>query len=245
MGNGRYGSRLDKPVTVTILLYGNDCEVRFVSDQCQQLALKLSAIGLPAASLISAEAMADTAGQTRLGSGIRLLDDFFAGGLPLGSIVEWGAPFGQGGRELLVRYLASVTKEHWILWVHARACLTVYPPAWMARGLSLERLRFAVTAEPLEDLRAVFLEPFFRVIVLDAPPMFSKDDCAFVARRARVQRQLIILVRDHQLNASRGNVWARLRVNCWFEPGPSQYRLRVLRGLSPRQLSLREGDLTL
>lgn len=216
-----------------------------MSAQCQQLALKLSAIGLPTASLISAETMADGAEHLRLCSGIRLLDDFFAGGLPLGTMIEWGAPFGQGGREILVRYLASVSKEHWVLWVHARACLTVYPPAWMARGLALEKIRFAVTAQPLEDLRAVFLERFFRVIILDAPPIFSKDDCAFVARRARVQQQLVILVRDHLLNASRGNVWARLRVNCRYEPAPQQYRLRVLRGLSPRQLSLREEDLKL
>jgi hypothetical protein len=44
--------------------------------------------------------------------------------------------------------------------------------------------------------------------VLDAPPLFTKDDCAFVARRAREQGQAVILVRDGFLDASRGNVWA-------------------------------------
>lgn len=209
----------------------------------RELSLKLSAMGLAAASIGPARAQQGSRVKERLPCGIERLDEFFEGGLPLGAMTEWGAPFGRGGRELLLHWLAHATRSEWVLWVHARAYLAVYPPAWLARGVPLERIRFAVTADPLEDLRPVFLEPFFRVVVLDAPPLFTKDDCAFVARRARAQGQAVIVVRDDFLDPRRGNVWARLRANCWYEPASRQYRLRVIRGLSPRQLSLGEGEL--
>ena len=220
-------------------------KVALMLNRAQELALKLSAIGLPTASIAPALAAEERREHCRLSSGISRLDDFFEGGVPLGTVMEWGAPFGQGGRQFLVCWLAQAAKAEWILWVHARAYLSIYPPAWLARGLSLERIRFAVTADPLEDLRPVFLESFFRVIVLDSPPLLGRDECAFLARRARAQRALVILIRDECLDERRGNVWARLRINCWYEPRLQQYRLRVIRGLSPRQMTLAEGEFGL
>lgn len=208
----------------------------------EELALKLSAMSRSTASLTPARLAENRRDKTRLSCGISQLDEFFEGGIPLGAMTEWGAPFGQGGRELLVHWLGRAIKDEWILWIHARAYLTIYPPAWYARGVALERIRFAVTADPLDDLRPVFLEPFFRVIVLDSPPLFGKDECAFIARRARAQGAAVILIRDDFLDAHHGNVWARLRVNGWYEPRSQQFRLRVIRGLSPRQLVLGKGE---
>lgn len=213
---------------------------------------ELSAMGVrPASGKPSALKMA---------SGIRVLDDFLEGGLPRGAVTEWGSPLGRGGRDVLLAWLARATSGScgknghpapleadadpaWALWVYGRSQLMAYPPAWLARGVALERLRFASSPAPLSELRPVFLEPFFRMIVLDAPRTFSDEDCAFVARQARAHGQVVVLIRDGFLgdgggNASRGNVWAKLRVNCWYDPAAEQYRLRVIRGLSPRQVAL-------
>lgn len=134
----------------------------------------------------------------------------------------------------------------WVLWAYSKAQLAVYPPAWQARGVSLERVRFAATSAPLAELRSAFMEPFFGLIVLDAPRSFTDEDCAFVARQARLNDQVILVARDGLLGPTtqaRANVWARLRLNCWFDPLTRQYHLQVVRGLSPRQLILREDEL--
>jgi RecA/RadA recombinase len=223
--------------------------------------LELSAMGVAAAS-------GKPTGK-KLRSGIVALDDFLGGGLPRGAITEWGAPLGQGGRDVLLAWLAQATQGRaqeataingvsvadmpsmdamderpvWALWVHGRDHLMVYPPAWLARGVALQRMRFACSTKPLAELRPVFMEPLFRIIVLDAPRQFTDDDCAFVARQARLNDQVVVLIRDAFLGADRGNVWARLRLNCWYEPTARQYALRVVRGLPPRQLALIEDEI--
>ena len=195
----------------------------------------------------------------KLASGIEVLDDFLDGGLPRGAVTEWGAPLGRGGRDALLAWLARATQgapparpggveaadsaPSWALWVYGRTHLSIYPPAWLARGVSLQRMRFACSSKPLAELRPVFMDPLFRVIVLDAPRTFTDEDCAFVARQARANDQAVVLIRDAFIGPGRGNVWAKLRLNCWFEPAQQQYRLRVIRGLSPRQLALTEAEL--
>ena len=190
--------------------------------------------------------------ERRLASGIARLDAFLEGGLPVGAVCEWGAPLGHGGRDVLLAWLARATHGDarelgetpvWALWAHARAHLMVYPPAWVARGVRLDRVRFAATTAPLAELRPVFLEPFFRIVVLDAPRQFSEEDCAFVARQARAHGLVVVVVRDVRLDAEQGNVWARLRLNGWYDGEARQYRLQVVRGLSPRQLALGEDEL--
>ncbi len=205
-----------------------------------------SAASLKAASLVPAG--------DRLSSGITALDDFLGGGLSWGSVCEWGIPFGSGGREVLVSFLAGASSlsNHmgrvdqaavslpWTLWVQGRSGLTVYPPAWHARGVDLERVRFATSAKPVADLKPVFMDPLFKIIVIDAPRSLSDDDCAFLARQARAQGQLIIILRDFFLGERRGNVWARLRINCWCPDPvhrPESLCLRVVRGLSQRQMT--------
>jgi hypothetical protein len=129
------------------------------------------------------------------------------------------------------------------LWAYSRPQLDVYPPAWQARGVDLSRLRFACAASPVADLKPVLLSPFFRIVIFDAPQRFSAEDCAFIARTARANDQIVVVVRDAFLGPRQGNVWARLRLNSWYDAPSRQYRLSVVRGLSPRQLTLTESDL--
>jgi RecA/RadA recombinase len=195
----------------------------------------------------------------RFPSGIRTLDDFLEGGLPRGAVTEWCAPFGCGGLEALLPWVARATTHGlsgggeqeewgsqtgaWALWVHAHPQLTPYPPAWAARGVDLARLRFACSGVPLAELRPVFLEPLFRLIVLHAPHSFTEEDCAFVARQARAQDQVVVIVRDQETVKKAGSIWARLRVHAMRDATTGQLKLEVRRGLSPRQLVIDEDAL--
>ena len=214
----------------------------------------------PLTSQLSAMGVTPASGKPtsrRFGAGIARLDEFFSGGLPLGAVTEWGAPLGHGGREVLLAWLARLTRPSqgrphaepptappaWALWVYSRPQLDVYPPAWQARGVDLSRLRFACAASPVADLKPVLLSPFFRIVIFDAPQRFSAEDCAFLARQARINDQIVVVVRDALLGPRQGNVWARLRLNSWYDAPSRQYRLSVVRGLPPRQLTLSESDL--
>lgn len=245
----------------------------------QELAYQLSSIGVRPAS--------QKADDLKAPSHISALDAYFDGGLPVGGLVEWGAPLGRCGRDVVLALLAGMTnaaqeggarfpsdKNHtrfssdpsrspadageaptcnaplsprwdpeWMLWVYGKPELMIYPPAWQSRGIPLERMRFACSQRPLEDLRPVFLEPLFKIVVIDIPKNFSDDDCAFVARQARQNNQLIIVIRDFFLGARSGNVWSRIRLNCWFDSGTQKYHLRVVRGLPPRHMIFSEQDL--
>lgn len=177
-----------------------------------------------------------------LPSGIGFLDRFLGGGLPVGALTEWAMPLGGGGREILLPWIARMkhlVQPQWVLWIHSHSCLEIYPPAWAARGVALDELRFARTHAPLKDLRPIFLEPLFKLIIIDSPENFSDDDCAFVARQARRLDQVVVLLRQEMLGLRKGdryvfdrlprgkkrrqdagNIWARLRLNLWNSEPP-------------------------
>jgi hypothetical protein len=181
-----------------------------------------------------------------LASRVNALDQFLDGGLRCGELSEWGVPLGRGGRDVILRYLAqrrSNTPSFWSLWICGSTQVKIYPPAWLARGVDLGKIRFTYSSHPVRDLKPVFLDPFFRVIVIDSPRSLSLEDCAFLAQRARRHRQAILLLRDYFLSPKRGNVWAKLRINCWQDERDERIRLRVVRGLSPRELALDRGTL--
>jgi len=227
----------------------------------ENLTQQLSSMGVRCASASADE----STGISKLDSGIKCLDDFLEGGLPVGAISEWGVPLGRGGREILLTWLArhfnqeAVTRcteqqaahqtvyagenPRWALWIYSRTKLTIYPPAWLARGVSLKHTRFVCSCRPLVDLKPVFLSPLFQIIVLDAPDFFTEDDCAFLARQARKNRQTIILLRDFFLSPKRGNVWAKLRLNSYFNETTQEFCLDVVRGLPPRKLSINPAVL--
>ena len=169
------------------------------------------------------------------------LNDFFNGGLPWGYVCEWGSPWGTGGRELILTFLQQIQSgdQHrspfWSLWVQGQQSTQFYAPALHSRSVDLNYLRFAYTKSPLKDLKALFMESFFKVIVLDSSYL-SSEDCAFLKRQAKQLKQVIILVRPYFLSEKKGNVWAKTRLNCSYDTLHNEYSLSSVKGLSPRRL---------
>lgn len=171
----------------------------------------------------------------RLSSGIPDLDHFFDGGLPFAAITECGMPLGLGGRFVLLHFLANGTRHVspplWVLWVSSYQELEIFPPAWMAKDVSLEQVVFAYSKKPMQDLKRAILHHLFKVIVFDAPPHMDKDDFTFLCQRARENNQIIVVLRDFFLTNKQGNVWASLRFNCAKNPSTNEYVLTSLKGL--------------
>lgn len=191
----------------------------------KKLTLPLSTIGVQTAS-----------GQrqpTKIPFGISELDEFFLGGVPVGVLSEWGLPLGRGGRELLVAWLAA-NPNLLTLWMYGFQDQAVNPVAWFARGANLHQIRFVCSSRPLVDLKPAFMEPLFKVMVIDCPHGITEEECAFIARRARVNNQVTLLLQDKNLAPSKGNIWAKLRVNC-YQDVEANLLLEVVRGLSPRK----------
>ena len=176
------------------------------------------------------------------------LNAMLQGGMRFGEMVEWGMPRGRGGREIIALFLAQATHAidgpgsldaSWCLWVSSDPDLVTYPPAWSARGVDLSRMRFACSQRVIDDLKPAFMDPFFKVIVLDDPHRLAAGDYAFLAHQARIHRQLIMILRNHFLTARRGNVWAHLRLNGWYNPIASRLSIQIIKG---GHLSCRGGN---
>lgn len=176
----------------------------------------------------------------RLASPLPLLNQCLAGGIPFGSLSEWGLPLGLHGREVILSFLATATTgptPSWVLWAHGRPRICVYPPAWKARGVDLRKMRFVKSTAMIHELKPLFMDPFFKVIVLDAPGRLSDEDYGFLARQARQHKKALLVLHDHFISTRKSNIWAKLRVNVWRDVSSRKMCLRVMRGLSPRQLS--------
>jgi hypothetical protein len=175
--------------------------------------------------------------EVKLCSGIKVLDDFFSGGLTFGTLLEMGIPFGNGGRRLLAQFIAAATSglsggpRLWCLWISARPQPEVYPPAWQALGADLNHLRFASSASPVADLRAAFLDDLFRVIVIDHPAPLKPDEHVFLAQCARQHHKIIIVARDSALTPKDSNTAARYRMNIRRPPRDNLLEITPIRGL--------------
>ena len=184
----------------------------------------------------------------KLASCVESIDAFLEGDIPFGSITEFGMPLGREGRVLILKFLANatqgkLTKPLWTLWVSSHENFQVFPPAWFAKGVSPSRMVFTHSQRPLRDLKRAIMHPLFKVVVLDSPQKFTKDDCSFVSRQARANRQSVILLRDFFLSNRQGNIWAKLRINCWKRHSSREFVMKVIRGLSHRQLTVSEEVL--
>ncbi|MEY4631958.1 MAG: hypothetical protein RIQ81_2078 [Pseudomonadota bacterium] len=163
------------------------------------------------------------------GSTCPQLNRFLDGALVPGSVSEWGMPAGHGARELALSIVAQATLRHQlVLWVNGNESLDVYPPAWSARGVDLGRLRFVQSGRPVEMLKPVFLERLFDLIVIDCPKHLGADDWAFLARQARTLDVHVMVLQDFLLSGRRGNIWARVRINCVAEM--RGWQLKTVRG---------------
>lgn len=171
-------------------------------------------------------------------SGQAQLDAFFEGGLRWGELSEWGMPWAQTQRAIILRFLVHAQQESsWILWIYGRSDIAINPLAWQAHGLDLSRLRFAQAQQPLQELKPLFLSELFRIIVLDGVQRLSDDDYGFIARQARRYKQIVMILHPHHLSSERGNVWARMRINCWFDQKTQSFCAEMLKGRRPGQLT--------
>lgn len=183
---------------------------------------------------------------SRIRSSSEEVSTFFEGGLPWGGISEWGVPWGRGGREVVVSFLAGATQGLGLstpmmcLWVYGPGSdVRVFPPAWEARGVRLASIRFVGSARPVEELKPLLSCSVFRLWVLDMPERLTMDDLSFLGRQARMESLTVMILRGVMLSPERGNVWARLRVNCWRDPwAPHKFRLKMVRGLSVKERSV-------
>jgi len=181
---------------------------------------------------------------SRIATGWDTLDRATGGGLRPGELSEWGLPAGRGGRELILRLLAHAQQRSelgLLLWVLPDNELAVYPPAWEARGLDLARIYFATTSHVMHDLKPAFTEPVFDAIVLDTPQI-TQDDLAYMAGRARDNHNLMLVLRPYLLRSEKGNVWAKLRLNCWYDETRQEHQVHLLRGAPPCRVRIRAHD---
>lgn len=178
--------------------------------------------------------------EERIPSYVPLLDEYLQGGLPKYALTECGMPLGYGGRALLLKFVAHITTKErkWVLWITREDTCLPYPPAVVAQGIDLQYVRFTVSEAPVIELKSVFLERFFDMIVLDHPGKLRPEDCAFLSRQARQLKQTIVIVRNYLLGKrpSNAHVWATLRFNCYLNTESQGYQLDTCRGL--RQPSL-------
>ncbi|MBU2515085.1 hypothetical protein KJ966_27510 [bacterium] len=185
----------------------------------------------------------------KLGSCIREIDDFLGGGLPFNGITEFGMPLGKEGRTVLLKFLVNATrglqaKPIWTLWVSSHQDFSVFPPAWFAKGVSPSRMIFSSAAFPAQELKRAIINPLFKLIVLDSPQRFTREDCFFINSQARFNQQLVILLRNFFLSNKCGNVWAKLRFNCWKQHARGKFIIKTVKGLPRRQIVVDEESLS-
>ncbi|MDH3631836.1 MAG: hypothetical protein OER98_12020 [Gammaproteobacteria bacterium] len=167
-------------------------------------------------------------------SGIDALDECFARVKP-GDLIEWGIPPGMNGRLIPLQLLKQQIPLS--VWIYHHHGLGVFASSWISHGVDLQRLFFICSANPVKELRPIFLEDTFKRIIIDAPLKFSTGDMAFVSQQARKQGQVVFLIRHYFLTAKRGNPHASLRINTW-QSGKRSFSLQFIKGPNSGKISL-------
>ena len=167
-------------------------------------------------------------------SGIDALDECFARVKP-GDLIEWGIPPGMNGRLIPLQLLKQQIPLS--VWIYHHHGLGVFASSWISHGVDLQRLFFICSANPVKELRPIFLEDTFKRIIIDAPLKFSTGDMAFVSQQARKQGQIVFLIRHYFLTEKRGNPHASLRINTW-QSGKRAFSLQFIKGPNSGRISL-------
>ncbi|MCG8419024.1 MAG: hypothetical protein MJE77_13890, partial [Proteobacteria bacterium] len=174
------------------------------------------------------------AGPQTLYSGIEALDACLSRIKP-GDLVEWGIPPGLNGRLIPLQLLKHSCPLS--VWIYHHHGLGVFASSWISHGVDMQRLFFICSANPVRELRPLFLEDTFRRIIIDAPRKFSSGDMAFVSQQARAQDQIVFLIRHYFLSEKQGNPYASLRINTW-QSGKRAFSLQVIKGANPGRIYL-------
>jgi hypothetical protein len=174
----------------------------------------------------------------RVPSNLAIINRFLEGGFPQGSVVEWGQKTGQGARRILSTFVAhTTTHQSWCLWVSGHKGMSLYPPSLQAAGIDLDYLRICYSRQPFTDIHPVLLDGFFKFIIFDGVKI-SNEQFGQLHRLARQHQSVIITLQEHLISDRQNNVWARIRLNSWQESINDRYGLNVIRGLSPRHLTV-------
>ncbi len=150
--------------------------------------------------------------------GVKTLDLILDGGISPGKLYEFGMPPGFEGRKILMSLLKGLTEDKVkVIWISPSDRYLLNPAMFFAHNVDLSCIRFAFTNQPLEDLKALFFESLFQVIILDSPGLIKKDIFSFLNKQTRENRQIILILRDYLLKNEIGNIWSQARINCYPE----------------------------
>lgn len=181
----------------------------------------------PARQLISARKLnASLLSAQKLVCGIDKLDKLFSTIKP-GDVIEWGIPPGLNGRLIPLQFLKQDVPTS--VWIYHHHGLAIFASSWISHGVDLSRLYFICSANPVRELRPLFLEDTFKRIIIDSPKVLTNGDLAFITRQARQQRQIVFLIRHYFLSQKKGNAHASLRLNTWQGQG-GEFSIQVIKG---------------
>ena len=157
-----------------------------------------------------------------------------------GDLIEWGIPPGLNGRLIPLQFLKQTIPVS--IWIYHHHGLGIFASSWISHGVDLRRLFFICSAQPVKELRPLFLEDTFKRIIIDAPKKFSTGDLAFVSQQARKNQQVIFLIRHYFLSQKRGNPYASLRINSWQNEN-NGFSLQVIKGHKTGRINIAAQDV--
>lgn len=194
----------------------------------------------PVKQLISARKLHKTISASgKLVSGIRQLDTLFEN-VRDGDVIEWGIPPGLNGRLIPLQFLKHDMPTS--VWIYHHHNLAIFASSWISHGVDLDRLYFIRSANPVSQLRPLFLEDTFKRIIIDAPKNLSVGDLAFLATQARRNGQIIFLIRHFFLSPKKGNAYAAIRLNSW-QKDSRHFTIQVIKGAANGTIKLPVSSL--
>lgn len=173
--------------------------------------------------------------QTAWHSGVSEVDKLLAEAMRPGNIIEWGTPQGKNGRLIPLLFL----RAHHVpaVWIYGDPEIKVYAPAWASYGVDLRHLFFIHSKQPVKQLRPLFMDNSFRMIVLDDAHKLSRGALAFISSQARHNGQLIFILRNYFLSQKTGTALASMRVNCW-QNNRGRHVVHVIKGRHIKKIEL-------
>lgn len=169
------------------------------------------------------------------------LNSFLGNSLQYRQLNEFGIPWGNGGREIIIDLIANQQNKDescWCLWVQESSSYHIYPPAWAARGIRLERMKVAYSQQPIKQLREALASSHFKIIVFDLKHRLKPEEYCFLSQMAQSYGYILLLLQHYKLNSNLGNIWAKNRINIEYQPHKQAYYIESLKGPSRGSIHL-------
>jgi len=173
-------------------------------------------------------------------TGIFELDELFSNGVQPGKLIEWGLPQGRNGRIFPILFLRREIPP--TIWIYADLGLDIYAPAWASHGVDLGRIFFLKCDNPVKELKPLFLDDTFKIIIIDSPKKLSRGDLSFISVQARANKQIIFLIRNYFLSPRIGNPFAHIRVNC-SQNYKGIYSVNFIKGKNVKKILLTDSRI--